>query len=211
MSASVVGEFDASLRNVSAAAAAPAAFGVNVTLNCRDWPSEMLAGKVIPESTNSLLFVPPEETMIGAPAALRLALSVELDPTATIPKSSWVGETESWPRFVPVPERVTLRGELDASDTTESVLLAEPGAVGVKIVVKVTLWFAARVAGRLSPPAENAELPIPTPEIVIGVLPELVSVVDNFELPPTWTLPNAKLAGFAAILPALCGELPATP
>ena len=78
-----------------------------------------------------------------------------------------------------------LRGEFEASDTTESVLLTEPEAAGVKVVVKVALWFAARVVGRLSPPAENAELLIPTPEIVIGVLPKLVNVADNFELPPT--------------------------
>ena len=55
----------------------------------------MVVGKVIPESTNSLLLLLAEETVTDAPVALGLALREELEPTATLPKFRLDGEMTS--------------------------------------------------------------------------------------------------------------------
>jgi hypothetical protein len=48
-----------------------------------------------------------------------------------------------------------LSGELDASDTIDTVPLAEPAPVGAKVTVKVTLWFEDSVAGKVNPLTEK--------------------------------------------------------
>ena len=87
--------FEALLTNVKLALADPPAFGVNVTVKDVDWPAGTVRGRVIPDSTNSPLLLVAEETVTAAPEALRLALSVELEPTVTVPKLRLAGETES--------------------------------------------------------------------------------------------------------------------
>ena len=78
-------------------------------------------------------------TVTEAPLAVRLPLSAELDPTATLPKLRLVGDTANWPAAVPVPESAIVSGELDAFDTTDRLPLAAPALVGAKVAVKVTL------------------------------------------------------------------------
>ena len=65
----------------------------------------------MPDSVNSLLLMPAEETVTGAPLAVRDALSEELEPTVTLPKPRLDGETASCPADVPDPESGMLRGE----------------------------------------------------------------------------------------------------
>ena len=78
-----------------------------------------------------------------------------------------------------------LKGELEASETTETDPLAEPELNGAKIAVKVTLWFGLSVIGKVKPLVEKAVPLALAFEIVTGELPELVSVSDNLVLPPT--------------------------
>jgi hypothetical protein len=85
-----------------------------------------------------------------------------------------------------------LTGELDASDTTDRVPLAAPALVGVKVVVKVTLWFAARLSGKVNPLREKAPPVRFACEILTADPPVLVNVSDKFALLPTCTLPNTR-------------------
>src|SRR5208282_3735519 len=145
----------------------------------------MVAGRVIPESTNSPLLLPAELTITDAPAAVRLPLSEELAPTVTVPKLSVVGETDNCPGAVPVPESAMLSGEFDAVEAIESDPLAAPEPVGVNVAVKVTLPLGVSVAGNVNPLIEK---PVPVTvaaEIETDEPPVLVSVSDKFVLLPT--------------------------
>ena len=139
VSVSVVGEFEALLTNVRLALTAPLALGVNVTVNEADCPAAIVFGKVMPESTNSLLVLLPEETMTDAPLAVRLPLRDRLLLTRTLPKFSVVGLTANVPGAPPVPDIGMLSGELDAFEMTARLPLTAPVAVGVNVAVKVTL------------------------------------------------------------------------
>src|SRR5258708_12240267 len=77
---STVGEFEALLRKVRLPLAAPLALGVNVTVNAADWPAAIVFGRVIPESTNSLLLLLPEVTVTRPPVAARLPVTATLTP-----------------------------------------------------------------------------------------------------------------------------------
>jgi len=83
------------------------------------------------------------------------------------------------------------------------VPLAEPLVVGEKSTVKDVLWPAVNVKGKTSPLKLN---PVPlavAAEIVRPVPPVLVRVSDKLVLLPTWTLPNARVVGFAASTPCV--------
>ncbi len=134
-----MGEIDALLEKVKDAELAPLCCGVKVTVKGADWPAVRVAGREIPESTNSLLFRLAEETVTEAPPAVRVPLSGELDPTATLPKLRLVGDTANVPAAVPVPESAMLSVGLDAFDATDRFPLAALALLGAKVAVKVTL------------------------------------------------------------------------
>lgn len=119
--------------------AAPATFGVNVTVNVADWPVGIVKGKVIPESENSPLPDDAEEMVTAEDVAVTLAPSEELDPTATVPKLRDAGEMESCPAAVPVPESEMVKFESEESETMVRLPLADPELAGENTVVKVTL------------------------------------------------------------------------
>ena len=76
-------------------------------------------------------------------------------------------------------------GEFDAFDTIERLPLAVPAAVGLKVAVNVTLWFAVRLMGRLNPLVEKTTPIRFACEIVTVELPVLVTVSDELVLLPT--------------------------
>lgn len=162
-----------------------------------------MIGNEIPERTNSLLVGLAGWTVTDAPLAIRLALSAELVPTTTLPKLRLVGDTVSVPAAVPVPESAIVRGEFDAFDTTDKLPLAAPAPVGVKVAVKVTLWFGVRVSGSVNPLIENIAPVTVDCEMVTDDPPVLVSVSDKLELLPTCTLPKPRLLGFGLNVPCL--------
>lgn len=150
MSDCVVGAFVALLLNVKLAVAVPVACGRNVTVNPADCPAVSVVGRVIPESVNSLLFVPADEIVTEALLAVTVPFNAALEPTVTLPKFDVVGETDNCPGVVPVPERAIPSGEFDASDTSDRFPLTLPAADGANFTVKVTLWLAASVVGKVS-------------------------------------------------------------
>jgi hypothetical protein len=86
--------------------------------------------------------------------------------------------------------------------------LAAPLVVGAKSTVNEVLWPAVRVNGKDKPLKLN---PVPlavAAEIVRLVPPVLVSVSDKFVLLLTWTLPNARLVGFAVSAPGVTAVTP---
>ena len=157
--------------------AAPLALGVKVTVKEADEPPGIVAGSEIPDRANSLFVMPDDETVTAAPVAFRVPLSEAPEPTATFPKLNVAGETASEPGAVPVPESAMLRGELDASETIDTVPLAEPALVGAKITVNVTLWFAESVAGKLKPLTEKAVPVTLAWEMVTAVPPVFLSLI----------------------------------
>jgi len=102
-----------------------------------------------------------------------------------------------------VPERAIFSGELDAFETIASVPLTAPAEVGAKVTVNVTVWVGFSVAGKVRP---LTEYPAPVTlacVIVTADPPVLVSVSERLELLPVWTLPKARLAGFAESWPSV--------
>jgi len=132
------GEFDALLKNERDAEVAPLNCGLKVTVNGTDWPAAIVAPEN-PESTNSALLLLPDATVTGAPLAVRLPLSEELEPTTTLPKLKLDGETANVPAAVPLPDNAIAVVEFDAFDVTDKLPLAVPPTVGVNVTVNVTL------------------------------------------------------------------------
>ena len=103
----------------------------------------------------------------------------------------------------------------DGSEASEaaatSVPVAVPGAIGVNVTVKVTLWSGAIVVGRAGPFSEKwAPLTLAC-EIVVGDLPVLVSTSDKVTLLPTGVPPKARLAVLIESTPILFEECPNSP
>ena len=76
-------------------------------------------------------------TVTGAPLAVRLPFSEELEPTTTLPKLN--GETANVPGAVPLPDNAIAVVGFDAFDVTDKFPLARPPTVGVNVTVNVTL------------------------------------------------------------------------
>ena len=102
--------------------------------------------------------------------------------------------------MVPVPASDTLREGFDALDVTVRPPLMVAADVGENATVKLTLWPAVKVTGKLKPLALKLEV-APAAEIVTLVPPAFVSVSASVWLLPTGTLPNPRLAGLAVSWP----------
>jgi hypothetical protein len=96
-----------------------------------------------------------------------------------------------------------LSGEPDALETMLSAPLAAPALDGAKVAVKVTLWLAPTVAGRVTPLTEKPAPLAVACVIVTALAPVLVKVSDLLLLLPTWILPNARLVGLAVSVPGV--------
>src|SRR5215470_6298249 len=175
----VVGALVALLVNVRLAFAVPLACGLNVTVKPADWPADSVVGSAIPESTNSLVPVPPEETVTDALLALMLPVRADVAPTVTFPKLKLAGVTVSCPGVVPVPESEIASGELDASETNERLPVAAPVLAGPNLTVNVTLWPAVSVVGIVRPVMENPDPVTFACEILTVAPPVLVRVSDK--------------------------------
>jgi hypothetical protein len=162
-----------------------------------------VAGSEIPESTNSLLLRLAEETVTEAPLAVRVPLSAELDPSVTLPKLRLLGETAKVPAAVPVPESAMLSGELEAFDTTDKLPPAAPALVGLNVAVKVTLWFAVRVIGKVNPLIEKTAPVTFACVMVTDDPPVLKRVTVLVWLAPTSTFPKATDEGLGESAPSV--------
>ena len=140
-------------------------------------------------------------------------MSDELDPTTTLPKLRLVGDTANWPAAVPFPETAILSGEFDAFDITERLPLAAPAAVGLKVAVNVTLWFALRLMGKLFNPLTEKAAPVTfTSEMATVDPPPFETVIVLVWLDPTLVFPKLICEGLGASAPGVATRLlPAKP
>jgi hypothetical protein len=88
--------------------------------------------------------------------------------------------------------------EFLAVDTRLSVPLEEPTDDGVKVTVKVTLWFEERLVGTLSPVKEKPDPLIFASEMVTADVPVLVTVSDSSALLLLGTFPKESEDALAA-------------
>jgi len=72
-------------------------------------------------------------------------------PTVTLPKLRLAGFDPSVPGDIPVPDSEPVSEEFAASDVIVRVPLAFPLACGAKETIRVVLWEALSVSGRLIP------------------------------------------------------------
>jgi hypothetical protein len=99
-----------------------------------------------------------------------------------------------WAR-VPVPERETTVGELEALLVTETGPVADPLVVGLKVTLNMLLWPAARFSGNESPLMLNPAPLTVAWLIVRPPVPVLFSDTGCVLLLPTSTFPKAMLEG----------------
>jgi len=137
--------------------------------------------------------VPPELVIVSA--------KVWEVPTWTLPKPRLVGLVVSWPGVMPVPDRGTFRAGLDAFEVIARLPLAPLPDVGANATLKLALWPAFKVIGKLKPLRVNAEPVALAAEMVTLAAPELVIVSTSVWEVPTWTLPKPRLGEFAMSWP----------
>jgi len=162
----------------------------------------MVAGSEIPERLNSLLLRLAEVTVIDDPPAVRLPVSGELDPTATLPKLRLPGDTANWPAAASAPESAITRGEFEAFDTNDRLPLAVPPPDGANVAVNVTLPLGLRARGRVNPVIEKAAPVKLACEMVTPDPPVLVTVSDKLPESPACTVGKVRLAGLGESVPA---------
>jgi hypothetical protein len=139
------------------------------------------------------------------PELVRVSDNVWLLPTGTLPKLRLVAVTVSDPGVTPVPESGTAKVGFDALLVMDRFPLADPPVVGVNVTLKVALWPAAKVAGKLSPLTLYGAAVVAALTVTLEP-PELVRVSDNVWLFPTCTLPKLRLAAVAVSDPAVTPE-----
>ena len=139
-SAMFSGELEASDTRASVALTAPADDGLKVTVKVMLPLAVRVAGKVRP-LTEKLAFetLAAEILTVVPPVLVTVSDRPLVLPTATLPKERLAGLAASAPPVTPVPESATFNGELDASDTSVSVPLAEPARVGTSFTVNVAV------------------------------------------------------------------------
>jgi hypothetical protein len=156
--------------------AVPLALGAKVRVTEMLCPAGMVLGKDIPASVNSEFVVLADEIVTLDPVAERLAVSVLMLPTFTLPKFKVLALEVSFPPETPVPESAIVSEEFEAFEFTVIPPLELPPAFGVKTTLNVTLSPLFKVIGRLSPLRLN---PVPLTfacEIISAEVPLLVKV-----------------------------------
>lgn len=113
----------------------------------------------------------------------------------TLPKSSLVGLSVSWPAEVPtaVPASEMFRTAFDASLVMDSVALKTPALSGMNLMLKVVLWPAATEIGRPGETKEKYFVEIAALATATGSGPELDAVTVKVLLFPAATLPKSRV------------------
>lgn len=192
---SIVGTAEALFPIDKLAFAVPLICGLKVTEKDALLPAARVIGRERPLTANSALLDVSDEIVTLAPLAVRVAVWLLEDPTATFPKLKTVGERLNRPEVVPVPERGTMRLESVAVDITRTEPAAVPTTVGWNPALKVTLSAGVRVMGVVIPLIENGP-----PEALVWrivtfdrLVLRIVSV--SVREAPTGTVPNETVDG----------------
>ena len=132
---------------------------------------------------------------LDPPTFVSVTVCDDLVPTVTLPKSSPVGLSVSWPAEIPVavPVSEMFMTEFDASLLIESVALKAPAAFGVNTMLMVALCPAATETGRLGLTRAKYWVEIAALLTVTESGPELVAVIVRVLLLPAATLPKSKV------------------
>ena len=181
----------------------PLAVGAYVTVNDVLWPAFNVTGSESP------LMLKPVPLALAAvivtlepPELVKVPESDFEVPVCTLPKLKLVGLEASWPCASPLPESGTESVGLLAFELIVRDPAAAPAAVGVNVAVKVALWPAFNVTGRLGPVMLN---PVPlaaAPEMVTLSPPVLLTLTGTLCALPSVTFPKFTLPGLAARVPA---------
>src|SRR5580704_10519333 len=131
---------------------APAATGVNDTLNVALWPAVSVAGVVIPLTLNpEPLAATAEIVTLDPPVLVTVSDKVCFTPTSTLPKLRLVGFDPRAPAATPLPDNGIFNVEFDAFEVMAMLPVTAPAAAGVKETVNVALWPPVRVTGAVIP------------------------------------------------------------
>lgn len=195
--------FDALEVTVTLPLLAPLDSGVNETLNVALCPAVSVTGAEIPLTLNPVpLTATCEIEMLVLPVFVTVSDRVLVCAICTLPKLRLVGFDPSAPAATPVPDNAIFKVGFDAVEVMATFPLTAPAAVGANDTLNVALWPAVSVTGAEIPLSVNRDPVIVTCEIVMLVPPLFVTVSDRLCVPPTATLPNARLVGFATSAPA---------
>jgi hypothetical protein len=126
-----------------------------------------------------------------------------LPPTVTVPKARLVGFDVIAPAVAPIPDKGMLRLGFEALDVMVTFPLADPDTVGPNFTAKVVLCPAVNVRGTVIPLRAKPDPLTAACEIVTLDPPEFVNVPDSNCVPPTVTVPKARVVGFEVIAPAV--------
>lgn len=163
----------------------PLVVGENVAVNDVICPAFNVKGNDRPLRLNPApLALAAEIVSVVPPVLVSVSVKFELLPTCTFPNAKLTGLGVSVPWVTPVPERGILRFGLPPFDVTLILPLAAPVALGEKRTVKVVLWPAFNVKGRLNPLKLNPAPLALAAEMVRLDPPELVRVpLSDFDVP----------------------------
>ena len=194
---SVEAEGCALLVKVRVALAAPVVCGLKVTLKEVLCPAGIVTGNGRPPTLNAELLALAAPTVTFAPLAVSVPDAVPLVPTTTLPVARVDGVTDNCPGVAePVPDTATVNVGFVALEVIVTLPFTAPADCGAKETLKPRLWPAVNVTPEEIPFKLNPVPVIPAWEIVTVVPPVLVTVSARVWVPPTATVPNARLVGF---------------
>jgi hypothetical protein len=193
-----IDEFVAVLVTVTLPLAAAAAVGVNVTLNDVDCPPVSVTSPEKPLTVNAVLPLAAtcDTEMLDVPVFFNVTVWDGWLPITTFPNAIAEGLAFSAePAVSPLPVKDKTVGDPGALLTKLMLPLALPPVVGANWTRKLVLWFAVSVKGRVSPDILNAAPERLAAVIVSGPFPEFMTVAFSVAVPPTETLPKARVPG----------------
>ena len=192
------------LRTVTTPDNAPMAAGLNVASNVADCPGARIKPSDIPLAEKCapeiLIFV---TVTLEFPAFVNMTLNALLFPIATFPKLKLeVFALSNAEAAIPIPDKVTIFGELERSLTTETWPDRAPACFGENTRLKLD-WLP----GPISRGSEIPEIVIPAVVVLACVTvrfdPPLFDMVTDCEaVPPTGTEPKSMEAGDTEIVAA---------
>jgi hypothetical protein len=184
--------------------ALPADCGANVTVKPAVCPDASVIGRFKPLRLNPAPVATAWDTvMLAPPLFVKLAGWLCFVPIATLPKFKVAGLAVKAPGVVPVPVTPAVRTPSEALESTVRVPDAAPDLVGEKATLRVVFRPAASVIGntgvlRLKPG------PVTAAAVMVALVPlELLIETVRLWLVPTFTEPNATLAGIKVNCPAV--------
>lgn len=183
----------------------PAACGAKTTLKLGLlWPGLKVKGRLKPLMLNPApVGVACMTVKLEPPELVSVSGSVSFKPTCTLPKPrlDCVGLRVPGLLVTPLPESETVTGLSGASLEIVRFPVTLPGALGVKLMLKVTFWPTATVRGRAGCVRENWLALKTALETATAAVPLLAAVAVNVLLVPTVTLPKSTVDPLMLKLP----------